>query len=722
MAADGKRVGDGLQSVPNAASTRVSARAWLAAIVFVSAVTRIVLSRRIPGPFIFTDELTYSELAKSFAASGHFLVRDAATGGYGVVYPVLISPAYRLFHNLPLAYAAVKVINSVVMSLAAIPAYALARRMLAPRLSLFAAALAVAIPSLGYTGTVMTENAFYPLFLVVVLVLVQVLERPTAGREVLLLVLVGLAFATRAQAVAIVPALLLAPPLLAFFERKSVRGALQPFVLLYAIAVGGGLLLLVAEIARGRSLSDLLGAYSVVGSRHYSVRSVADFALWGAADLDLYLGVIPLAAAILLVARARSESRPVQAFVAAGIPLAVSFTIVVAAFNTQFASNRIEERNLFYLAPLLLIGLLVWADRLDGGAPRRLPLLVGAVAVAALLPLTIPYHRFVGDPVRSDSSALVLVWSAYRHLVAGSVYLTVGLVCTGLGLLVLLAPRRAGLALPLVVAAWFVVTFVPIFHGPHGFERSAVGGVFQGIRGVDRDWIDRAVPRGARVAAVWSGGNQDIFTIWQNEFFNRSVGRVYVQQATGTELAETRVRFGRDGFARTSSGRLVRARYALTDGSIQPDGVRVARDAALDLTVWRLNGPLFQTTTVTGLYPGDSWSGPRVTWTRRRCGGGVLTLTLSSDPHLFVRPNTVTATTAFGSSSGSIAGSRAVTVRVPHTGFATLRVPVFPSDGTCIVQFTVAPTLVPSQVTRGTNPDPRRLGAHFNVFDYKPSS
>ncbi len=694
--------------------SRVAAGVWLAGIVVLSAAFRIALSRKIPGPFIFTDELTYSELAKSFAASGHFLVRDVPTRGYGVVYPVLISPAYRVFHNLPQAYGAVRVINSVVMSLAAVPAYFLARRMLAPRPSLLAAALAVAIPSLAYTGTVMTENAFYPLFLVVVLVLVQVLERPTVVKQLLLLALVGLAFATRAQAVAIVPALLVAPPLLALFERKSVRGVARRFMPLYAVVVGGGALLLIAEIARGRSLSDLLGAYSVVGSRHYSLWSVADFALWGAADLDLYLGVIPLAATILLVARARRESRPVQAFVAALIPLAVSFSLVVAAFNTQFANNRIEERNLFYLAPLLLIALLVWADRLDGGAPRRWWLLAGAVALAVLLPLTIPYHRFVGDPVRSDSSALVLVWSAYRHLVAGSVYLTVALVCIVLGLLVLVVPRGSGLALPLIVAAWFAVTFVPIFHGEHGFERSTSGAVFQGIRGVDRDWIDKAVPRGSRVAAVWSGGRTDIFTIWQNEFFNLSVGRVYVEQPTGSGLAETSIRFGRDGLARTARGRLIRARYVLTDGSIQPDGVRVARDTPLDMTVWRLRGPLFQTTTVEGLYQGDTWSGRRVTWTRRRCSGGTLAVTLSSDPHLFLVPNAVAVTTG-------LVSKRLATVRVPRTGFVTLRVPVSPSDGTCVVNFIVAPTLVPREVTNGKNPDPRRLGAHFNVFDYRPS-
>ena len=44
----------------------------------------------------------------------------------------LIAPAWRLFGAVPDAYAAAKAINAVVMSLAAIPAYFLARRVLAP--------------------------------------------------------------------------------------------------------------------------------------------------------------------------------------------------------------------------------------------------------------------------------------------------------------------------------------------------------------------------------------------------------------------------------------------------------------------------------------------------------------------------------------------------------------------------------------------------------------
>src|SRR5215510_9451968 len=200
------------------ALARVPTWAWLAAIVAVSAAVRAWLARDLVAPFIMVDELIWSEIARGIADAGQPLLRDHPDPGYSAFYPLLISPAYVLFHNLVDAYAAVKTWNSVLMSLAAVPAFFLARRVVRDGYALLAALLAVAVPSLAYTGTVMTENAFYPLFLVVVLVLLVVLERPTPLWVVLLLALAGLAYETRVQAVALGPAILLAPLLLAIFE------------------------------------------------------------------------------------------------------------------------------------------------------------------------------------------------------------------------------------------------------------------------------------------------------------------------------------------------------------------------------------------------------------------------------------------------------------------------------------------------------------------------
>ena len=158
----------------------IPAWAWLTLLIGLSFGIRALLARRDPSPWIFSDELLYSDLAKSFAATGHFAIRDnPGTGGFGIVYPILISPAWALFKNVTLAYTSAKLINSFVMSLSAIPAYLLARRLAGTPAAICAAVLTLALPAMVYTSTIMTENAFLPVFLFWVLAVVAALERPT---------------------------------------------------------------------------------------------------------------------------------------------------------------------------------------------------------------------------------------------------------------------------------------------------------------------------------------------------------------------------------------------------------------------------------------------------------------------------------------------------------------------------------------------------------------
>jgi hypothetical protein len=418
--------------------------------------------------------------------------------------------------------------------------------------------------------------------------------------------------------------------------------------------------------------------------------------------------VIPLAAWILVVARVRRGSSSVRAFVAASAPTAFFFTIVVATFATRFADDRIHERNLFQLAPLLFVGLVVWITQHDLNGLGSWPLAALAAAAAALLPLTIPYTRFIGEPAKGDTLALIPVWTINEYFLAGSVLLTVGLVCGALGAVFVLVPKGWAVALFGVVLAWFALLQQPVFGGPRGFRVSSEGAVFQGIRGVDRDWIDHAVRAGSTVAAVYSGLSAR-FTINQNEFFNRRLGRIfYLDEPTPGGLPETHITFGPNGLAHTDDGHVVQAGYLLADGFLTPYGVPVARDEQLGLTVWRLIGPLLQTTTIRGVDP-DRWSGRHVTWVRRRCRGGELRVELTSDPSLFRRPNFVVA------ESNGRRVSKPVAVRAA----TTVRVPLSPSARTCVVRFTFTRTLVPARVTHGRNPDPRHLAARFVGFEYR---
>ena len=162
------------------APRRVPAWAWLAGIVGLSWLLRLWLVRGMAAPFIFVDELIYTELARSLADTGSFAVRGCtAVSGYSILYPALLAPVYGLFDNLVDAYAAAKATNAVVMSLAAVPTYLLARarRGARPRAARGRDRRRV-VPSMAYTGTITTESLFYPLALGLALVLVRYLERP----------------------------------------------------------------------------------------------------------------------------------------------------------------------------------------------------------------------------------------------------------------------------------------------------------------------------------------------------------------------------------------------------------------------------------------------------------------------------------------------------------------------------------------------------------------
>jgi 4-amino-4-deoxy-L-arabinose transferase-like glycosyltransferase len=672
---------------------------WLSAIVVVSAVARIAFGGRMAAPWIMVDELIYSELAKSFAAGGQFLLREEPSAYYGVVYPVLIAPAWALFNSIPDAYAAAKAINAVLMSLAAVPAYFLARRLLGPLPSLLAAALTVLVPSMVYTGTLMTENAFYPLFLCIVLALVLTLERPTLGRQLLLLALCGVGFLTRTQALAFVPAALTAPLLLAWIERRPWR-ELRPYRLLYGVVVGGGLLVLLVQLVRGHSPADVLGAYAVAGEHRYQLDSIARWLLYHVAELDLYLGIIPFAAFLLLVATARGLPRPVQTFVAASVAVAAWFLLEVSAFASLPSVQRIEERNLFYLAPLALIALLAW---IVAGQPRPPRATALAAAAAAALPGAIPYAHLIGVPSQSDTLALLPLWRLQDTVVSLDDLSAVVVCCSLVAAALLFLPRRYAFLLPALVAGYFLVAQNSI---EKRLTYASEGARAEGIGARHVDWVDRAVAGRGEVVMLWTG-NTSRFSIWENEFFSRAPGRLfYLVEPMGGGLPQTKVTVDRQtGLLRDPQGRTISAPYALSDGSVTPAGSVAAADERRGIFLYRLAGPLRSTTHVTGLYANDTWSGPRVVYRRMACRGGSLTVLLGSDVHLFPTPSLVVAR------SGNNVRSR----RVPSEGRAyPLTVPLTPQAGVCTVRFTVSPTKVPG------HGDLRRLGLHFSAFRYRP--
>jgi len=679
---------------------RIPVWLWLAGLVLVSAGFRYGLSRRVVAPWIMVDELIYSELAKSFAATGTFLIRDVHHGAYGIVYPLLIAPAWRVFGSVPDAYAAAKTIGSIVMSLAAIPAYLLARRVVSQFFALIVAVLSVAVPSMMYTGTLMTETVFYPLFVCVALALVLALERPTVWRQLALLALCLLAFVTRPQAIVLVPAVATAPIALVWLERRRLR-MLADFRLLYGALAGAVATVLIVQAARGRSPYGVLGSYSVTGHTTYRPGQILKWLLYHAADLDLYLGIAPFAALILLAVIGRTLDRPVRVFLAASVPLIAWLMLEVAAFASAL-SPRVQERNLFYVAPLFLIALLLWIER---GLPRPARATAAAVIVAAALPGALPYHRLIDPSAESDTLALLPLWWLQEKLVALNTVSVVVVVAAALiGLLVLTVSPRYALVLPAVVFAWFAFATERIERFDHGFPKASIGALYQGITAPKRDWVDAAVGRNADVAFVYSGSRptEQPLTLWENEFFNRSIGPVYdLKQRSMGGLPETKVRERADGVL-LANGRPVRNPFVLSEEGVPLAGSVIARDKLKGMVLRQTDGLVRIAYHVTGVFP-DTWSGRRITYVRLRCSGGTVSVSLASDPNLFSGSQTVSA------------AGRTLTFDPSQSPIFT--VPLHAKGGVCRVAFTVTPTAVPALSVAGST-DTRVLGAHFLAFRY----
>jgi hypothetical protein len=335
--------------------------------------------------------------------------------------------------------------------------------------------------------------------------------------------------------------------------------------------------------------------------------------------------------------------------------------------------------------------------------------LVPAALIAGILPVAVPFARFVNPSAVSDTFGLLPWWWVQDR---GIHFGTLRFVALGVGLvaasLIFLPRRFAGIAVVLV-GVYFVLASAVTENGRHGLRLASAGGLFAGIRKTHPDWIDRRVGRDADVSFLWHYAGETR-PLWMNEFFNRSVGDVYTVDGPDPAdggLPETPVHEREDGVLATSSAKVPRVHYAISYTDIA--GEPLARDAGIGLTLYRVNGPLVVLTRVRGLYPNDTWAARKVTYRRLRCTGGQISVRLGTDEQLFDRDQVVTAT-VHGKEVGSIS--------IPPDRQVILGVPLVPDSAhRCEVTFTAKSLRVPARVQRG-NKDHRPLGAHYYTFDY----
>jgi hypothetical protein len=573
---------------------------WLGVFVVVSAAFRYAqLASRMPAPWIFPDELIYSELAKSLGTTGQLAIRDVPFNdlSFGLAYPILIAPAYALTDSLPHAYAVARAINCAVMALAAVPTYLLARRLVRPALALVAAVLAVEIPSMAYSATIMSENLFYPVFLFAVLAIVRALEEPSRGRQLAAFGVIAVAVLTRMEALAFIPAYLTAIGVAGWAEARTEHSddwisRLKAYRFTGGLVVGLASAALIFQFVRGKAVTDLLGAYDVVLSK-YSLADAPKWFVYHLADLDLYVGVGPFVAAIVLamnVLRGEEQVRPVRTFVAVSLGVVFWFTALAAAYATQAPAVRLHERYLFYVVPLLLIALFVWVERRPG-----IPTLAAAVAAltAAALPATIPFDLVVNRNMQASTPGLV-PWGGFNRMLVAPPHAWAIALCVGIVMALAFLTLRRG-----ALMAW--TSCVILVFGVTGFfvaaRHSAISrGAASWGASNPRDWIDRTVGPDSEVAVIWTGrrgrGLEGRYAIWENEIFNHSLGPVYdLREPLKRYVPETRIRVDpASGKVEDYAGRPLVARFVLTDPTFAVVGRPIARDARTGVVLYAVRG------------------------------------------------------------------------------------------------------------------------------------
>ena len=137
----------------------------LAGIVALSSLLQTLLAWRRPTPGYFPDEYMYAELGRSLLESGSPLVRGESAHFLPLLYPLLTAPAW-LLDDVEQAYRAIQAVNAVSMSLAAIPpSCSPAGSGSATASPSPTAALAVLLPELLYSSSLLAEALAYPLAL-----------------------------------------------------------------------------------------------------------------------------------------------------------------------------------------------------------------------------------------------------------------------------------------------------------------------------------------------------------------------------------------------------------------------------------------------------------------------------------------------------------------------------------------------------------------------------
>ncbi|MCY7301658.1 MAG: glycosyltransferase family 39 protein [Thermoleophilia bacterium] len=592
------------------------------AVVSVSAVLRVAASRSFEAPWIAPDEMIYGLLGRSLWETGQSSLLGQPAPFYGG-YPLLVGLPLHLL-GVATAVATIQVGQAILMSLAAAAVWAWARPLAGNAWALAAAALTACLPALAYSGLLMSEAAFLPAATLALWLTARTITQPSQGRQAALLGALGLATAARLQGVILVPILVTAVLLAAWFARDrrvftrlsltwATLGVLVASWIAFRLVADGG-------------VSGVLGAYSGTLGSGYDARDVAHFVFYHVGDVFLLVLGIPLVALGVLAygaARGRESNAGVRTLAAVSLAAALWLPLQVGVFASRYVGH-LAERDLIVVAPPLFVCLGVWLAR---GVPRPQPatsIIAFAIAVPAVL---LPVRTLVTPFAAPDAFMILPMQHLLEATSARFVEVSWTLFAVLLVVIAVAIPRRAAALVPAMIGIGLIAASALASSEITRLARIDNDRFF-GTAG--RTWVNDVATEQVTYlydgSAYWNAA-------WKTAFWNDRIRRIVRLPGPSVgSLPATIVEPGFDGALVTEQGVKLEGRRILASTAFAFVGEPVAEIAQKDLDqaglrLWRTPGPPRLSTWITGLKPnGDIVQPIRVVV--YSCGPGRLELTL----------------------------------------------------------------------------------------------
>jgi hypothetical protein len=485
----------------------------LAGLVAGSFLLRSVLGWLRATPTFFADEYIYAELARSISETGRPLIRGVSASFPALLQPILTAPAW-LVDDVETSFRLVQTIGALVMSLAVVPVFLLARRLgIKTSLALVLAALAVLVPDMVYAGWVVAEPFAYPLVLAAVAVGTVALVRPRPRLQLAFLALAGLATFARVQ-FAVLPVCFLAAAFLVGLREGRLRAALKEQWLVLALLLAPALGLF--AVGPGRALGFYEGVLDI------DFLSL-EFAKWVGLDamfLAYASGVVLAPGALigLWLALRHPRSREELAFGALALALTVVLLLEAGGYGLE---GRLQERYFFYVVPLVGILFVLYASR---GWPHRLAHGVLAAGLV-LLAVRVPFSGYSAADFKTGSPVLFATSRLEQAL--GDVSLASLLIAVAVAVLavaVVLLARRPSVGTPAALGLALAVC-AATYGAAVSFNLGNADRARESVLGPQPSFVDAS---GVKDAAMLQTRSSNRGIASEYLFWNRSVDDVYL--------------------------------------------------------------------------------------------------------------------------------------------------------------------------------------------------